>query len=1032
MAGSTQMISGLSSGIDWRSMVDSLIAIDRQQVTQIETQKSTIESKQSAWQEFNGKLASLQNVMETLSDEDTFYQFKSSTSSSSTTDATDLLGVTIGSNASAGGFGIQIDQLATNEKIGSASFTTSDEALGLSGEFILGGEIIDVELTDTLSTIRDKVNQSNSGNTPSGVSATILTTGEDSYRLVLTAAETGSDGINILDASSSNIVQNLGFTTGTTQIKNTTSSGAQSDAFSSTDTAIGSLHGFTNAPSGTINIGTSYTNIAIDLSSDSLADIKDAINAKSQAVNGIDIASIVATENDAGDFEYTLKIVGTSYTDSGNVLEALGVLEGTHSDVAEVLKGSALSVTTAQGGGSISSSTYFGQVNTGSDANNITNGDTISISGKDNAGNDISGTFTITSTDPASGTQISELLTEIETLFGANGHSVTASIDGDGKITVTDDTSGDSQLEVSLIANNEGGGSLDFGDIAINQQGREMQIQAGQDAEFVVDGVHLSRSSNTVNDVISGVTFDLLKAEEGTTVNVSLTRDKDAIKSDVNSFVTNYNAVAGWISSQMSYDSETQKTGGPLFGDPTLSGISSALLSNVIGSVTGAASDLNSLALLGITLQEDGSLSMDSSTFESAIDTDFNNVVQLFSAQGSGSTGTLQYMAYSRDTEAGSYGVNITQAAELASILGTANLNDADGLDGANTLTITDKSTSQVAIVNLTAGMDLDEVIAAINSEMSRSYTQELTEATGHTTTTASGGPANITSSTKLSEIDTGGDANDISNEETITYSFTNRSGVSSTGSFSITDKDTQTVGDLLENIETTFGNKVTARINSDGEIVVADTTAGTSSISLDLAYNGAGSLSFGSVDTTTSGRYSINIEASDGGSGQLTISHEEYGASKGFTIAQSADYLGIVAQEYIGQDVQGTINGEAATGDGQVLTGDSGNNNTDGLVMKYTGSAIGDIGTLSFNLGFAETLERMLYQYTDSYEGLIETKSDGLELSLDSLDTQIEALELRLDLKQERMINQFVAMETTMSALQNQGNWMQSMIAGL
>ena len=51
------------------------------------------------------------------------------------------------------------------------------------------------------------------------------------------------------------------------------------------------------------------------------------------------------------------------------------------------------------------------------------------------------------------------------------------------------------------------------------------------------------------------------------------------------------------------------------------------------------------------------------------------------------------------------------------------------------------------------------------------------------------------------------------------------------------------------------------------------------------------------------------------------------------------------------GVDVAGTINGEAATGSGQILTGDDGENNVDGLVMKYTGTAEGlDVGDVKIN----------------------------------------------------------------------------------
>lgn len=97
--------------------------------------------------------------------------------------------------------------------------------------------------------------------------------------------------------------------------------------------------------------------------------------------------------------------------------------------------------------------------------------DTISISGTNRTGGAVSATFTVA--DPATDT-VADLLADIELAFGAQ---VTASMDGNGNVTITDNQAGESSLSFSLTANNEGAGSLGFGAETVVQEGRST-IQA--------------------------------------------------------------------------------------------------------------------------------------------------------------------------------------------------------------------------------------------------------------------------------------------------------------------------------------------------------------------------------------------------------------------------------------------------------------------------------------------------------------------------------------------------------------------------
>ena len=85
MALSTNLISGLSSGFDWRSMIDQLMQVEHRSVDLVEKQKTEEESKLDIFQEINTKLLSFKTQAETLADSDAFNIFNSSLSTNSAT-----------------------------------------------------------------------------------------------------------------------------------------------------------------------------------------------------------------------------------------------------------------------------------------------------------------------------------------------------------------------------------------------------------------------------------------------------------------------------------------------------------------------------------------------------------------------------------------------------------------------------------------------------------------------------------------------------------------------------------------------------------------------------------------------------------------------------------------------------------------------------------------------------------------------------------------------------------------------------------
>jgi len=1019
MALSTNLISGLASGIDWRTMVDQLIAIDHKRVDLMETKKTAVEAKLKEWQGFNTKLLSLKTAVEAINKPRHFNVYSSQMSTDSATlDGEDLLSVTTSETASVGSYSLKVTNLATAQKLSSNPFTSQTTALGSSyaGDVVLNGKVATISATDTLLDVAETINSLNTGTDPSGVTASVVKFGTSDYRLILTSDTTGADGITLKNGATTDLVQRFGWKDGrTAAINHAITGGAQGDRFSSSTVAIQCLLGLTTGESADVTIGD--RTVTINLATMSLTDIKNAINAA--APTGV--SASVVSETEAGRTGYRLQIDGTqTFTDAENILNTLGVLDHTSTDVSGKISGNAMTTD----GSRITASTVLKNID---GYNTFTAGDTVTLSGTSASGGAVNTTFTITSS-----TTIQDLLDEIETSFG----NVLAYVTSDGKIRV-DDLSGGSSLAVNLTDHIQAAGSsLEFvaGDANFSAAtARKREIVAGEDATVEVDGVEITSSDNTIEDVIAGVTLNLIKEDDATTVSLNVARDFDGIKEKLQEFVTKYNEVVSYINTQSSYDIEAKKKGGVLFGDGTLHSVRTDIVSSLTANIWGVNSQYSIPGLVGIKMDNSSLLSIDDTVLTGTLKTNFNDVVSLFTGRGTTSSSDLQYLTHSRASKAGEYTVHITNAATQSASTSTTAVGGT--LGGAETLTIT--SGGQTATVALTSAMTIGDIVNAVNEEMENDYTQALAGAeslysdAGHTTA--------ITESTVWSSIYDGtGAPAGVTDGDVITFTGTSRGGGALSGSYTIADADTDNVKGLLSAIETAFGNNVTATINTSGRIVVTDRQSGTSSLALTLDTSGAHDLDFGTTSTSntggTQGRYAMSMSASADAGNRLVLTHDNYGSGYTFTISETADLLWSGDQTVAnGKDVAGTINGEAATGSGQVLTGDEGDTNVEGLAVLYSGTAENvDAGTVKLTVGTADLFSRSLYYITDMYEGYVDFKLDSLQGQIDDYETKMAAKEALLEQRKENLVKRFVMMETALSRIQNQSSWLQSQINNL
>ena len=189
-------------------------------------------------------------------------------------------------------------------------------------------------------------------------------------------------------------------------------------------------------------------------------------------------------------------------------------------------------------------------------------------------------------------------------------------------ITVTDDDANNTDTSglSALVYDPDGTGTTNL-----------TEINAAVDAQIRVDNQLATRSSNTLSDVIDNVTIDLVAADPGNNYTLSVTEDSPAIISSVENFVTEYNKAISTINQLSAFNTETE-TGALLLGDFTLRGIENQIKRMISDEVSGLIGPVRTLVDLGITSNDDGSLSFDSEVLTTALESDPNGVENFFSS----------------------------------------------------------------------------------------------------------------------------------------------------------------------------------------------------------------------------------------------------------------------------------------------------------------------------------------------------------------------------------------------------------------
>ncbi len=597
--------SGVASGIQWRDLVDQIMAAEQaRSVTPLTSSITLANQRKTAWTQFQNLVQSLSDASKKLSTGQVFGNF-TTTGGTSAVSGRALFSATASLSASPGEYDVEVLSLARAAKQSGGAVADLTTALGLSGSFDVAGQAVTLDAADSLVAVRDKINALNTGSTPSRVSATILSTGPNAHRLVLTAESPGSAGIALTDGASG-ALRSLGLLD------------SRSRSMASASAAVAATVGSASPGATTLRVGD--RTIAVDLGVDSL----DTIAARMRAA-GVS-ASVVAEP--FGDGMAHRLVVGANVTataDAGSA-DTLAMLQfgaGGQSADRQIVASGAF---TASGGGIAGGGTSLIGLQLDGAATGIADGDAIQIRGVRGDGSVVTIGVTVDPTDT-----METLLTRINDAtsgFGAGSRPAEAVLGSDGKIRLVDGSGGDSQLSFSMTVVKPDGTSAALAAPTVEVTGRDRQLSTGTDARVRVDGVMLEPVGNSVVDAIPGVTLNLTQAEVGTVTRLSIQRDDAATITAVKAFATAYNAVVNFVEDQ-------RATGKPLAANATLRSVMSSFTAALRTEVPDGG-DFSRASVAGLALDRFGRLQVDETTFGRALATAMPNLQALFGANGIG------------------------------------------------------------------------------------------------------------------------------------------------------------------------------------------------------------------------------------------------------------------------------------------------------------------------------------------------------------------------------------------------------------
>ena len=267
-------------------------------------------------------------------------------------------------------------------------------------------------------------------------------------------------------------------------------------------------------------------------------------------------------------------------------------------------------------------------------------------------------------------------------------------IDGQFQLLITAESGSSNALQITADPSATGLADFEFNKASQASSPNVIETQQGKDAQFTLNGLDITRSSNTIDDVIVGLNFTLNKQDTGNSISFSIAQDKAAAETAINGFIDAYNLLQATIKPLVGVgqDENNNLVRGDLSRDGAAKNLASLITQTMSSTVQGlkVTDAYSSLGAIGVNTNTDGTLEIDSEQFNLVIQNDFDKLAGLFGVNTTTSSNFVELNtgSFAAQATAGEYAVNITAAPAKGSIIGSLTTPVYNMESGPNDFTI--------------------------------------------------------------------------------------------------------------------------------------------------------------------------------------------------------------------------------------------------------------------------------------------------------------------------------------------------------
>lgn len=647
---------GVGSGIQVNDIISKLMVAESAPLAQYDKKSASYLAQVSAFGNLSGALGTFQSALSGLTSLSGF-QTMSSNSGDST-----VFTATANGTAKAGSYKVNVTQVAQAQTLATGGYKSTTATIGTGAK-------------TTINFALGTVSNGTFGITGTALGASLNTSGLTPGALTINGTAIATDGTTRSARLLADAINAKSTTTGVSAKASPTVTAA--NLFGSGGV---STFGDVDTTGGTYSLSVGGVEIAVQ-----------AEGVAAGADGAVTAASIDAALT--GNTAVARALADANITVSGTAAD--GTLQFTNADgsnigISEAVSGTVTGGIGNNGGANIgSSTTAIGSISLIS-----ADGSPISVGGTNPAGaglaSGIGGAYLAAgfTADPdrTSGNIVidstNNSLQGIMDAINKGNFGVTASIVSDGstgtnatpnRLILTSTATGESST-MKITLSGSGGEPADPALVSLlgyDPAGTQnlSQKAAAANTRATVNGIDVTSTSAGISGAITGVTISALKVGTST---LTVAKDTGGLTSAVNGFVKAYNDLNAQFTALGGYNADT-KTGGPLLGDTTLRNLQADVRRQMTSSITGLqGTSLTNLGQVGIAFQKDGSLSLDSTKFQKALDNNYNDIAGLFAAVGRSTDPDIKFVSSTGKTVAGDYAVNITQLATKGVLQGNA------------------------------------------------------------------------------------------------------------------------------------------------------------------------------------------------------------------------------------------------------------------------------------------------------------------------------------------------------------------------